>query len=133
MRAALLAVSLVLLPVAASADPVAEARHFFERGNERLGPAMQMRAGHGRDRAIRAALEEYLQSVRIVRSKNALFNVAICWEELREWDSAWGFYSEYLGLDLTADERAEAGRRRSALAPRVAFVEVATDPPGATA
>ncbi len=133
MRHALaIALTMSLAPAAAWADPVAEARHFFDRGNERLGPAMQMRPGGGRDRAIRGALEEYLQSVRIVRSKNALFNVGLCYEELREWDSAYGYFSEYLGLELSTDERAEGTRRRDALVSRVALVEIATQPAGAT-
>jgi hypothetical protein len=131
MRRAI-AILIVLAPAGAGADPVAEARHFFDRGNEKLGPAMRMRPGGGRDRAIRGALEEYLQSVRIVRSKNALFNVGLCYEELREWDSAFGYYSEYLGLELSADERTEGTRRRDALVDRVALVEVVTRPAGAT-
>ncbi|MFW6049526.1 MAG: PEGA domain-containing protein [Myxococcota bacterium] len=114
-----------------SADLNAEARVYFDRGNRQLERAMAAR-GEQRTRLLEEALESYVDSLRVVRSRNAVFNAALALEELDRPTEAFAYYTEYLGMvGLSDAERAEAERRRGALRPRVAVVAVASEPPGA--
>jgi outer membrane receptor for ferrienterochelin and colicins len=114
-----------------TADRNAEAGVYFERGNRLLERAMRAR-GARRERLLEDALQSYVDSLRIVRSRNAVFNAALALEELDRLEQAFAYYTEYLAMPgLSEDERSEAGRRRDALRDRVAVVEVHTDPPGA--
>ncbi|MCC7542570.1 MAG: PEGA domain-containing protein, partial [Deltaproteobacteria bacterium] len=122
----------VVGPVAvARADANDEARFYFERGNEILQEAMRAR-GPRRRTLLRDAVAQYLEAVARVRSKNAIYNLALCHQELGDLDEAWTYFREYRGMAaVTEDERADADRRLAAIAPRVALVEVTSTPPGA--
>jgi len=132
LAAALVAtfLSVQLAPSPAAADANAEARFYFERGNESLARAMRAR-GVPRRRAMEAALSDYLQSLRIVRSKNTVYNLAVCYEELGRNEDAFDYFAEYLRADINDAERAEATRRLEAVRPRVAVLQVGSDPVGA--
>ncbi|MCS6798735.1 MAG: PEGA domain-containing protein [Myxococcota bacterium] len=115
----------------ARADVNAEARLYFERGNETLAQALRAR-GTRRRALLEEALASFVQSLRIVRSRNAVFNAGVTLEALDRPTEAFNYYSEYLAMpDLSEDERIEGSRRREALRPRVAVAAVETEPPGA--
>lgn len=128
----LVAIGLCLcaFPHPAQADANSEARFYFERGNEQLARATQSR-GPTRRRALEGALADYLQSIRIVRSKNTVYNLAVCYEELGRLEDAFDSYAEYLRADINDAERAEATRKLEAVRPRVAVIEVGSVPAGA--
>lgn len=128
--AALLIALTVTVPAGARADANAEARFYFERGNEGLARAMRSR-GAARRREMQAALADYLQSLRIVRSKNTVYNLAVCYEELGQQEDAFDYFAEYLRADINDAERTEASRRLEAVRPRVAVLEVGSAPAGA--
>jgi hypothetical protein len=122
--------ALCAVPASADADANAEARFYFERGNEGLARAMRGR-GAARRRAMQAALSDYLQSLRIVRSKNTVYNLAVCYEELASYEDAFDYFAEYMRADINDAERAEAARRLEAVRPRVAVLQIGSDPVGA--
>lgn len=119
-------------PTPAAAQSNAEARLFFERGNQAL-----QRADRARGRREQALLEEalahYVQSLGIVRSKNAVYNAGVVLERLGRPTEAFGYFREYLDRYELSDESRAAGEGRvAALAPQVAILRVESDPPGAT-
>jgi len=120
-------------PVNAQASDVnAEARVFFERGNRTFGEAMRRR-GRAQRRGLEQALESYVASLRIVRSRNALFNAAAVLEALERLDEAFAYYREYLDIQGLSDADRQAGEAKmTALRPRVAVVRVESTPPGAS-
>ncbi|MDH5491849.1 MAG: PEGA domain-containing protein, partial [Myxococcales bacterium] len=116
---------------AQSADVNAEARVFFEEGNRRFAEATG-RQGARRRALLDEALQSYVASVRIVRSRNALFNAAAVLQELERFDEAFAYYAEYLAIPgLSSEERGAGEARMRWLQPRVAIVRVVSDPPGA--
>ncbi len=109
----------------------AEARVYFEEGN-RLYQQANRSAGAQREALLRRALEAYVDSLQIVRSRNALFNAAIVLGELGRNDEAFNYFSEYLAIEtLSQADREEATRRRDALRSKVAVLQVTTEPAGA--
>ena len=66
---------------AQAADRNAEARVFFEKGNRLFARAMD-KSGERKRELLEEALTAYVSSLRIVRSRNALFNAAVVLEEL---------------------------------------------------
>ncbi len=133
LRALLLACLIAPLDVAAqSTSTNAEARLFFDEGNLLYASAHEAPPGPSRDALLRRALRSYLDSLRIVRNRNALFNAAVVLEELGREGTAFNYYGEYLGIEgLSEEEQAEATRRREALRPRVAVLLVTSSPEGA--
>lgn len=131
-------VLLVLLglgcPVAAWAQGTtenAEARTYFDEGNRLYQEASRAR-GTERTALLQRALGAYVDSLQIVRSRNALFNAAIVLEELERYDEAFNYLSEYLRVeDLPEADHADAVRRREALRDRIAVLRVLTEPAGA--
>jgi hypothetical protein len=116
----------------ARADANSEARVFFEQGNERLAAAQRLR-GARRRRALEEALAAYVSSVRIVRSRNAVFNAAVVLQELERREEAFDYFAEYLGMPgVTEEDRADATRRLEALRPRVAVLAIESAPSGAS-
>ncbi len=116
---------------AQAGDRNAEARVFFERGNRLLERAMRRR-GRARRELLEDALREYVSALRIVRSRNVLFNAAVVLEQLGRHDEAFAYWTEYLAVPgLSEQERAEATRRRDALREKVAIVAVEGEPAGA--
>lgn len=119
------------IAAAQGASDNAEARVYFQEGNRLYRQAAQASAEE-RNELLRRALEAYVDSLQIVRSRNALFNAAIVLGELERYDESFNYLSEYLRIeDLPPDDRAEAEHRRDALRDFVAVLRVTTDPPGA--
>ncbi len=110
----------------------AEARVHFKRGNVLYDQATRSE-GARRKRLLERSLQAYSASLRIVRSRNALFNTAVVFEELGRIDDAFNYYTEHLAITgLSEQEQHEARSRRSALESRVALVEITSVPSGAT-
>ena len=132
---ALMMLSCLLVPVEAfgqSASDNAEARVFFEEGN-RLYQRASRAKGDQKVELLRRALQSYVDSLRVVRSRNAIFNAAIVLEELGRDAESFNYYTEYLGIEgLGQAERDEALARQDALRARVAVLAVTTQPEGAT-
>ena len=110
----------------------AEARVYFQEGNRLYEQASGAR-GAQRTTLLQRSLEAYVDSLRIVRSRNALFNAAIVLGELGRNDESFNYFGEYLRIeDLPAGDREDATRRRDALRSEVAVLQVTTDPEGAS-
>lgn len=110
------------------ADANAEARVFFERGNRLLDRALRAR-GERRQHFFEQALQAYVESLRIVRSRNALYNAAGVLESLGRAPEAYGFYREFLAVEALSDaERQDALARLEALSEQVLFVELDSTP-----
>ncbi|MFZ1865186.1 MAG: PEGA domain-containing protein, partial [Polyangiales bacterium] len=109
----------------------AEARVYFEEGNRLYTEASQAPEAQ-RTVLLQRALGAYVDSLRIVRSRNALFNAAIVLGELARYDEAFNYFTEYLQVEgLSSRDREEAVRRRDALRPEIAVLQVHTRPEGA--
>jgi len=130
----LLALVGLLAPAVTAAQSTsenAEARVYFEEGN-RLYQEAGGEEGPQRTALLQRALGAYVDSLRIVRSRNALFNAAIVLGELERDDEAFNYFSEYLRVEgLSAADRDDATRRRDALRPKVGVLQVTTEPPSA--
>jgi len=109
----------------------AEARVYFQEGNRLYEQASGAR-GTQRTTLLQRSLEAYVDSLRIVRSRNALFNAAIVLGELGRNDESFNYFGEYLRIgELPAADREDATRRRDALRSEVAVLQVKTEPEGA--
>lgn len=109
----------------------AEARVYFEEGN-RLYQQASRASGAQRTTLLQRSLEAYVDSLQIVRSRNALFNAAIVLGELGRHDESFNYFAEYLRIpNLSEADRDDASRRRDALREHVAVVHVFTEPEGA--
>ena len=109
----------------------AEARVYFQEGNRLYEQASDAR-GAQRTTLLQRSLEAYVDSLRIVRSRNALFNAAIVLGELGRSDESFNYFGEYLRIEeLPAADRRDASRRRDALRSEVAVLQVTTEPEGA--
>lgn len=116
---------------AAQSSENAEARVYFQEGNRLYEQASRAR-GAQRTTLLQRSLEAYVDSLRIVRSRNALFNAAIVCGELGRNDESFNYYSEYLRIEgLPEGDREDAIERRDALRSKVAVLQVATTPEGA--
>ena len=104
---------------------------YFEEGNRLFEQANRAR-GAQRTALLQRSLEAYVDSLRIVRSRNALFNAAIVLGELGRNDEAFNYFSEYLAIEgLTEADRENATARRDALRTDVAVLQVTSEPEGA--
>jgi hypothetical protein len=80
---------------------------------------------------IKGALQHFLASNRLAPNKNVLFDIARCYEQLKQLPEAYRYYSASRDA-----ETSEAGKRRieeslDHLRPRVALLTIESDPPGA--
>jgi hypothetical protein len=115
----------------ARADDTAEAAALFASGNAHLQSSQRLR-GARRTRELEAALSDYVASLRIVRSRNVLFNASLALEGLERNEDAFNYLIEYLAVTGLSDtERAEGTRRLDALRPRVAVLSIDSTPPDA--
>lgn len=128
-----LAVGLILAtPPPAAAQSNAEARVFFDRGNQALQRADRAR-GRRQRQFLEEALSHYVQSLGIVRSKNAVYNAGVVLERLGRPTEAFGYFREYLDrYELSEASRTAGQARIDAITPEVAIVRVQSDPPGAS-
>ena len=114
--------------LAQASDVNAEARVFFDRGNELFEQAGRAR-GRRQRRLLEEALQSYVSALRIVRSRNALFNAAVVLEQLERADEAFAYYREYLAIPgLTDDERAQGETRLDGIRPLIAVIDIASTP-----
>lgn len=112
----------------ARADATTEAAALFQSGNSHLEAAQRLR-GARRTRALTAALSAYAESLRIVRSRNVLFNASLALEQLERYDDAFNYLAEYLSVPgLSEEERTEAVARQDALRPQVAVLAIRSTP-----
>ena len=131
MLIALLGLGSPVVAAAQEATENAEARTYFEEGNRLYQEASRARESQ-RTTLLQRSLEAYVDSLQIVRSRNALFNAAIVLDELGRHDEAFNYFSEYLRIEgLPAADRDDATARRDALRAKVAVLRVVTDPAGA--
>ncbi len=115
----------------ARADDVTEAAALFEQGNGHFQAGMRAR-GARRTRELEAALDDYFASLRLVRSRNVLYNAALVLEQLERWDDAFNYWTEYLAVTgLSAAELADGNTHRDAVRPRVAVASITSAPSGA--
>ena len=116
---------------AQTADVNAEAQVFFERGNRFFEQSARAR-GARRTELLEEALQAYVATLRIVRSRNALFNAAVVLERLDRPNEAFAYLVEYLAIEgLGETERRDGEQRLSTLRPRVAVVRIESVPSGA--
>src|SRR5688572_21342467 len=121
----------VSAPSLVHADANSEARVFFERGNEHLQRASSLR-GSRRTRELQQAMSEYVNSLRIVRTKNCVFNAGVALEMLGRLEEAYDYFAEYVTMPgITPEENTEGINRRDALRPRVAVLRITSVPAGA--
>jgi outer membrane receptor protein involved in Fe transport len=111
----------LLAPRAALADDVAdEADVEFAFGAERY------QAGD-----FRLALIHFLASNRLAKNRNVLFNIARCYEQLKQYPEAYRYYSRALVGETDSTEIAKGREAIARIAPRVALLSIETEPPGA--
>lgn len=107
---------------AAKADDLAdEADLHFQLGAEAY------RAGQ-----YRVALEHFLLSNRLVQNGNSAFNIGRTYERLNAFPEAYRAYTSALELEQSAESRAATQNQLDRIRPKVALIQVDTDPPGAT-
>lgn len=100
----------------------AEGRFFHERGQEAY------RAGR-----FTEAVEHFLVAYRASPNPRSLFNLAKAALRAERLALAFTSFEEFLASDDDdASRREQAERHRAELVPRLALVEVTTDPPGAS-
>lgn len=132
MLVALLGLMSPSAAVAQSTSENVEARVYFQEGNRLYEQASEAR-GAQRMALLQRALEAYVDSLRIVRSRNSLFNAAIVLGELGRNDESFNYFGEYLRIEgLSSADREEATHRRDELRGEVAVLEVTTEPEGAS-
>jgi tetratricopeptide (TPR) repeat protein len=78
------------------------------------------------------ALEHLLASNRLAPNKNVQFNIARTYEKLEQFNQAYRHYADYLQVEADPAQRKIATESLARIAPKVALVDVVTDPPGAT-
>ena len=116
---------------AQTADVNAEAQVFFERGNRLFEQSARAR-GARRTQLLEEALQAYVSTLRIVRSRNALFNAAVVLERLERPNEAFAYLVEYLAIEgLNETERRDGQERLARLRPQVAVLRVTSEPAGA--
>lgn len=117
----LLLATLSTLVLQAQADDVAdEADLYFRTGAEKFV-----------NRDFRGALEYFLRSNRLVRNRNVMFNIARSYEQLNLLNDAFRYYTTALEGETDPNARKAVEAALRVLQPKVALVEVQTDPPGA--
>ncbi len=106
---------------AVQVDLAAEADLQFELGVERY-----------RQSDFRGALEHLLASNRLVANRNVVFNIARCYEQLGRFDDAYRHYADFLATERGPAEREEAEKAIKRLEPRLALIQIESNPPGAS-
>ena len=105
---------------AESANAADEADLAFQLGNDAY-----RRGTYGE------ALAKYFVSYRLAPNRNALFNIARCYEALARFDEAYRYYHDLELQGPGAQDRQEVARALARLRPRVALVRVTTEPSAA--
>lgn len=87
--------------------------------------------GHYQAGEFDQALEYLLRSNRLVPNRNVAFNIARCYEQLERFDEAFRHYHDVFVAETDPEGKANARAAIERIRPRVALLEVQTDPPGA--
>ena len=111
---------LLLAPGARATDVADEADVEFALGAERY---------EARD--YTHALAHFLASNRLARNRNVLFNIARCYEQLRQYPEAHRYYSRALEGETDAGASQRIRESLARISPRVAILQIVTEPPGA--
>lgn len=120
--ALLLSLCAALAPLPAAADGTAdEADLQFRLGKE------EFKKG-----SYEAALAHFFASNRLAPNRNVLFNIASTYEALQRYADAHRYYVDAQAGETDEKKRADATAALNDLAPKVAVLDVVTDPPGAT-
>ena len=80
----------------------------------------------------RSALEHFLVSNRLVANRNVIYNIARCYEELKQFPEAYRYYTLALKAETDKDTQARILRALASIKQYVAVLEVESEPPGAT-
>ena len=80
---------------------------------------------------VEEALGEFFASNRLVRNRNVIFNIARCFEVLKQPSEAHRFYSEILGDEMPEADRKALVAALERLKPALALIDLRTEPPGA--
>jgi outer membrane receptor protein involved in Fe transport len=81
---------------------------------------------------FRAALQHFLMSQRLVPNRNVVFNIARTYEKLAQYPEAFRYYTMALVGEPDATQRERIQTELDRIRPRVAVLDIETDPPGAT-
>lgn len=120
--AVLFAISAALAPLPALADGTAdEADLQFRLGKE------EFKKG-----SYDSALAHFFASNRLAPNRNVLFNIASTYEALQRYADAHRYYIDAQAGETDEKKRADVTAALNDLAPKVAVLDVVTDPPGAT-
>ncbi|MEZ4295934.1 MAG: PEGA domain-containing protein [Polyangiaceae bacterium] len=79
-----------------------------------------------------AALAHFFASNRLAPNRNVLFNIASTYEGLQRYADAHRYYVDALQGETDERKKADVTAALKDLSPKVAVLEVVTDPPGAT-
>lgn len=77
------------------------------------------------------ALAYFLASNRLARNRNVLFNIARCYEQLKQYPEAHRYYSRALEGETDAAAIARIRDAVTRIAPHIAVLQILTEPPGA--
>ncbi|HXK19616.1 MAG TPA: PEGA domain-containing protein, partial [Polyangiaceae bacterium] len=78
------------------------------------------------------ALEEFLASNRLVPNRNVTYNVARCYEELKQFPDAYRYYTLALRDETDKATRSRIEHALGQIRQNVAVLEIESEPPGAT-
>lgn len=132
MRRAVLVLVLTLgvaAPSVARADAAEQARFHDALARRYFEQARRT----GRDRFLELALREFFLEQRVAPNPRIVFNIAMCFRLLGRRPQAFHYYEEYLaGRDDDEERQRRATEALEELRPRLALVEVTSEPSGAT-
>lgn len=117
----LLACSLTFAPAARGDDLADEADLKF-----RLGAEAYQRGEY------RGALENFLASNRLVPNRNVTYNIARCYQELKQYPEAFRYFSLALRGEESPATRSRIDKELAALRQNVVVLDVTSQPAGAT-
>ncbi len=80
----------------------------------------------------RVALENFLASNRLVPNRNVVYNIARCYEQLKQYPEAYRYYSQALEAETEPAVRQRLQAGLDQIRKNVAVLEIESDPPGAT-
>jgi outer membrane receptor protein involved in Fe transport len=80
---------------------------------------------------IKSALQHFLTSNRFAPNKNVLFDIARCYEQLKQLPDAYRYYASALAAETDASSKLRIQESLNRLKPRVALLSIVSDPPGA--
>ena len=80
----------------------------------------------------KSALEKFLESNRLVANRNVTYNVARCYEELKQFPEAYRYFSLALQGESNAETRARIEHSLAGIRQNIAVLQVESEPPGAT-